>query len=184
MNRSPVFNLLVLAVLSLCAGVLQEAVPPLAWGQAKLPFLVAVVAYYGLMRPLWLAGLAAGGCGLLLDGLGCAPVGTAWLGMAGILLFCVLWGRRQMAEGVMSCVLVTAGGAALLSVLQYGVLRWKGGCPSLPGLWWVSRTVLQGMVGLPIGAVVALVATGLDRMALNTRAENHADGFDWSGGRL
>ncbi len=170
-----------MAILMSLGAVFQNRTPPLTWGGVKPPFLVAVVAYYAMLRPLWLAGLAAVWAGLLLDGLGCAPIATSLAGMLGMLAFCGFWARRQMAESVPTCALITVGAAAGIALLQYGVLRWRGGFPRLDVASLVLRLVLHGVLAVPVGVATAWAAKVLDRLALNTYTENHADGFDWSG---
>jgi rod shape-determining protein MreD len=137
-----------------------------------------------MLRPVWLAGLSAVLAGLLLDGLGAVPVGTSLIGMALLLAFCLLFGRRQMSESIVSCVLVTVGGSVLMTVLHYVTLRWNGNVPAMETSLLLARIVLNGAVAIPVGAVGALAAKALDHAALNTHSEKHADSFDWSGDRV
>jgi hypothetical protein len=181
---APLYNVLVMFVLTTVGAVLQDGLPPLAWGALKPPFLLAVATYYALLRPLPYAVPAVLWCGLLQDGLGSLPDGTSLAGMVALLAFCVLWGRSQLPESRLMCVLVGAGSAVILSLIEYVSLRMSGLLPSLPWSFVFPRAALCGAFAIPVCAVTAAVAGLLDQLALNTRTENDADGFDWSGGRV
>lgn len=173
----------VLLLLVTGAALLQDAAPPLAWGQVKPPFLLSLAAYYGLRRPLGLAALACVWVGLLLDGLGSVPsAGGALAVLLWFLVLCAVWARRQMSESVVACMVLAAGAAVVLSLSQ-AFWRWRAGDASADFLMALVRAGLQGLLAFPACALTVAVADALDRFASNLPTETHADGFDWSGSR-
>lgn len=181
---SPFHNALVMFILTTVAAALQDGLPPLPWGGMKPPILLAVAVYYAFLRPVPYAVPAVLWCGVLQDGLGGLPTGTSLAGMVALLAFCVAWGRTQLPETRLTCSLVGAGAAFLLSLAEYASLRSAGVLPSRPWSFIVLRAALCGAFAVPVCAVTAAVAGLLDNLALNTRTENDADGFDWSGRRV
>ncbi len=175
------YNLLVLYVLATLGAWLQEGVRPLGAGQLKPPVLLAVATYYALLRPPWLAVVAAVWCGWLLEGLaGALPPGLGLMGLALPCAGCLLWGRRQLPETALSCVVVVSAAGLLLTWVEFVWMR-LGGRLEGWGLFDVALRSLSGaLLAAPVTALTVWTAMRLDRWALNVRTERDDDGFDWS----
>ncbi len=182
MTRTEIpFNILVLFVVVTLAAILQDGLPPLPWGGVKAPFLIGVAAYYALRRPWPLALPAIVWSGLLLDGLSSLPGGgTGLAAMLALAAFCAAWGRKQLPENILSCLVVGSVTTGLLTLIEYVVLRLRGDLPALAVSFVLLRVVISFIYAVPVCAAVAAVAGVLDRLALNVRTEKNAAGFDWS----
>ncbi len=175
------YNLLVLYVLVTLAAILQEGLRPLAWGQVKPPFLLAVATYYALLRPPWIAVLAALWCGWMREGLsGGLPPGVALLGLVLTAAGCTVWGRRQLPETALSCVVVVSAMGALLTWIEFVWLRAGGRIAGWSLLDVGLRSLTLALIAVPVAGLTAWFAMRLDRWALNVRTETDDEGFDWS----
>ena len=159
------FDALALAVLLVLAAALQQGLGPWAWGLAKPPFLLAVAAYYALLRPMWLAVPASFCAGAWADGLGSVPGCPVFAASLALVAFCAFWGRAQLTRSLGACVFVGTMAALVAMLLQTLALA-PGGVPDdAPVL--VARIVCQTALAVPTVLATALFARAFERLAGN-----------------
>jgi cell shape-determining protein MreD len=171
-------DLPVMATLLLGAAVLQEGLPLGPGAIVKVPFLMAVVAYYALRRERLAALTAALWAGVLTDAADGLPLFcTAFFLVAMVFLLRPVRAVLQVGEAGQGLVSVAA--AAPLQLL------WQAAFGNvLPPEWkmgWLAGGVAWSV---PYGAAAALLvfsmAGALDRLAGNVKGVGQADGVSWS----
>lgn len=171
---------IVILILLLVGGFAQLVLPGFAvLGQAKFPFLLAVVLYFSLTRKINVMLATAFFAGLLQDALSPVPLGQS------IVLFCLLgFGVGRFRQLVLLDSPVTqlffgfVAGCAM-AVGQYGMLRHAGLVVyPLGRLAW--RCVGQGLTGGIATWLVFLAAGPLDRMLGNVERHPDIGEIEWS----
>jgi len=154
-----------LAILLTVSVVLQEGTPPIFFGQAKPQFLTAVAIYYAWFFPKRVSLSVAFVCGLIQNGLGSLPWGVSIVLMLGVWWFCVRFGKDQLPDTWVACVVLGIVVAPLVTGLEYAVLRKAKTVPELR--WWflLSRTVCSVALAGPVCAATVLAARRLNRWA-------------------
>jgi len=162
-----------LVILLAVSVVLQESVHPVFFGQAKPQFLVALVIYYAWTFPSRVSLPVTLVCGLVQNGLGSLPWGVSIVLMLGVWWFCVRFGKEQLPNTWVACVVLGIVVAPILTGLEYFVLRASRGVPELR--WWflLSRTTWSVLLAGPVCAAVALSARALNRWALPKEDEGN-----------
>ena len=162
-----IFDVLALAVLLVLAAALQQGLGPWAWGLAKPPFLLAVAAYYALLRPLWLAVPAAFCAGAWADGLGSVPGCPVFAASLALVAFCAFWGRAQLTRSLGACVFLGTMAALVATLLQALVLALTpGGIPDAAPVF-AARIVCQTVLAVPTVLATALFARTFERLTGN-----------------
>jgi len=165
MKRFTPYNLLALIILVTVAIVLQECIHPIYFGQAKPQFLTAIVIYYAWTFPKKVSLSVTFACGLIYYGLGSLPWGVSILLMMGVWLFCVRFGKDQLPDTWVACIVLGIVVAPILTWLEYATLRMAKTVPELR--WWflLSRTTWSILLAGPVCAAVALSARMMNRWA-------------------
>ena len=161
------FDALALAVLLVLAAALQQGLGPWAWGLAKPPFLLAVAAYYALLRPLWLAVPASFCAGAWADGLGSVPGCPVFAAALALVAFCAFWGRAQLTRSLGACVFVGTVAALVATLLQALALALApDGVPDDASVL-AARIFCQTALAVPTVLATALFARAFERLAGN-----------------
>jgi len=157
----------VMIFMLICGAAFQLLIPPvLLLGQAKLPFLLAVVLYYSLSHGTSYMLVAAFFAGLLQDSLSPVPLGYSSF------CFCVIgsvaarFRNVVMPESLLPPILFGAAGSGV-AALFLSVLLVKDGLVIYRTGWFALRIlgfVIAGMICTP---VVFVVVGKLDRMLGN-----------------
>ena len=145
----------------------QTLLPPCAFlGQAKFPFLMAVVLYYALNRETYVMLVAALCAGLLQDALSYMPLGYS------VCCFSVVgWIAGRFRKLVLTESLVTpvffggAGGTVVVLVIY--VLLARDGAVSYPPGAVAVKVIGAGILGMISTPVLFLVARKLDLIVGN-----------------
>ena len=165
-ENGPFYNLLALAILMVAAALLQQACGPWFWGLAKPPFLLAVAAYYALLRPLPLAIPAAFWAGVWADGLGSVPFPATLLASLGLLAACAFHGRAAFYRTPAACALLGSCAALATAILQAAALFQTGTLQDSPVLL-LLRLLLQMLLAIPVVFRTAWAARAFERATGN-----------------
>jgi len=168
-------SLFVLLVALTLAAILQQGLPPVPVVDVKAPWLLALAVYYGVRREAGWAFAAAIGAGIVLDGLGCMPYGVSLWVCVLLAVVCVMVVRRQMADTVVTCLVVTVGVALLHEGVLYAALRASGAFAPVDAAYLGSRLLGVALVGAPVGGVVAAVVRHMDTALGNSGNENEGE---------
>lgn len=180
MNMRFARSMLVMFVVVTLAGALQDIVPPLPPANVKAPFLLGVVAYYGMRRELRYGVLAAVWCGLLLDGMSALPWGASLLSFGVYLAACHLLFRPQMSDGALSCMVTAVAGGLLADATSYAALIGSGRYAPLPFSFLAIRVLSTGVASFVAAGAVAGFARHLDCMSSNAGFEREDEAFGWN----
>lgn len=164
--NGPAYDVLALAILLVAAAALQQACGPWLWGLAKPPFLLAVVSYYALLRPLSLAVPAAFCAGAWADGLSSVPFPATLLSALGVLAVCTFWGRAVLYRTPAVCALLGAGAALVAALLQAAAL-FRVGALHDTAVLLLLRLLLQTLLAAPVVFATAWLARAFERLTGN-----------------
>ena len=173
---------LVMAILVVCAAMLQALLPALSWlGQAKCPLLLSVTLYYSLERDeqvMLLSGVAAG---LAQDALSPIPLGYSCCA------FCLVgWGVSRFRKLVLTDSTVTQAffgfiGGAVVTLVLY-LLLLKDGLIAVPFRRVLLKILGSAIMGMLVVPPLYWFAGRFDRLVGNIiparEVEGVPDGFD------
>ena len=167
--------MLVMVITLLGAALMQTLMPAYAFlGQARFPFLLAVVLYYALNHDAAVMLTAAFLAGLLQDTLGQTPLGyTAFC-------FCVAgWITSRFSRTVLIESLVTpaffGGVAAVIVTVVTSVLLLSRGAVSFSPGWLLLKTLGSGFLGMICTPAVFLMVRTLDVHVGNIEVREEVD---------
>lgn len=167
---------LVMVLILIGSAVMQTVLPAFAFlGQAKFPFLLAVVLYYALNWNTTMMLIAAFFAGFLYDVLSPVPLGYS------ALCFCAIgWIVARFRNLILMDSVVTpaffGGVAGVGFALGLYVLLAKDGLVVYPASWVVLKAVGTGILGMICTPVIFHLAGGLDRIVGNADVKESIDG--------
>jgi rod shape-determining protein MreD len=167
-----------MAFLLLAAGLLQSVVPGMAClASAKAPVLLSLVFYYAVTHTrralVWAAVLA----GLIQDALSRIPVGYSSFCFLGLGLAVYAVRDLLFREHLITAALIGGAGAALMTLVLYGMLV-VGGASVAEPWWWVGLKLGgSAVLGAMSTPAVWLAAGALDRLVgiVEVRKEQYGD---------
>ncbi|MGI5869957.1 MAG: hypothetical protein ACOX9C_11005 [Kiritimatiellia bacterium] len=170
---------LVMAVAVVLATAAQSICPPVPGLYVKAPFLLGVPIYYAMRRGAGSAMVSAVWCGIVDDGLGNLPYGLSFVAFPVVAAFCLTVLRKQLSEGVVSCMVAAAGAGALLQALQGAALAFDGRFSMPPLLFVAARVALAAVVAGIAGGIVATLTRRWDVLCGNAGLADEGDTYSW-----
>jgi rod shape-determining protein MreD len=158
---------LVMIFVVIGGAIIQMFIPPVVlFGQAKVPFLVALVVYYALCHDTDYMLVAAFLAGLLQDVMSPIPLGYSSFCFCVIGLVAGRFRNVVMTESLLPAVLFGAS-AAMVAVLASYLLLVKDQLVSCTFWWLLLKLIGAGILGAVCAPVVFALIGRLDRMVGN-----------------
>jgi len=149
------------------SAVTQMLLPPCAFlGQAKFPFLLAVVLYYALNRKACVMLVAALCAGLLHDALSNIPLGYSVCCFSVVGWIAGRFRNLVLTESPVTPVFFGAAGGTVVALVIY-VLLARDGAVSYPPGAVAAKVIGAGILGMISTPVLFLVAGKLDLIVGN-----------------
>lgn len=168
----PASSLLVMAVAVVVAASIQAFSPPLGTLHLKPSLLCGIVVYYAMRREKTFAAVSAFVCGTVEDGFCGVPWSISTVVFAFAAYFAALRLKPQMQEGSLSCAVIGAALAPVLSFSQYVALRLGGGLAAHPAWFVAVRVAAMVPLGFLSSLAAAAALRALDWISANVGMED------------
>jgi rod shape-determining protein MreD len=157
----------VMIFMLICGAVFQLLIPPIALlGQAKLPFLLAIVFYYSLSYETPHMLVAAFLAGLLQDSLSPIPLGYSSFCFVAAGWIASRFRNMVMTESLLPPMLFGAVGNGVLTLFLCILLVKDGLVVCRPG-WFALKVLGSLIIGMICTPIVFVVVGKVDRMLGN-----------------
>ena len=160
------------------AGVAQSHAPEWAFfGQAKFPFLLAVVFYYALNREIHFLLISGFLAGLLQDSLSPIPLGISAVCFCVLGLVAARLRRMVITDSVLTYIIFGGLGGTVATVCLYLMLKTGNYIVGYPG--WVARKAIgTGILGMFCAPLIYYIVGWLDRIVGNVYLGESIDGIE------
>ena len=166
----------------LIGAVLQPQLPAPVWlGEAKVPLLFAVVAYYALQRERTVMVIAACAAGFLQDALSPIPLGISVCAFCACGWIISRYRRLMLVDSLLTQVFIGVTASFTAALLTY-LLLIKDAHVQLPFARALLKLVGTGLLGAVAVPVMFRILNRLDRTVGNVQlaaeVEGPMDDFD------